>query len=75
MGNVFNYLGNVMNKAQKFLDKVETVTLTVEQAAELLDEVLHGVDTMPSSALSGEQQEKYLKLARRFETAVDKLGR
>ncbi len=62
-----------MDKVQRFLDKVETVTLTVEQAADLLDEVLHGVDAMPSSALSGEQQEKYLKLARRFERAVDKL--
>jgi hypothetical protein len=62
-----------MDKVQRFLDKVETVTLTVEQAADLLDEVLHGVDSMPYSALSGEQQEKYLKLARRFERAVDKL--
>lgn len=62
-----------MDKVQRFLDKVETVTLTVEQAADLLDEVLHGVDAMFSSALSGEQQEKYLKLARRFERAVDKL--
>ncbi len=62
-----------MDKVQRFLDKVETVTLTVEQAADLLDEVLHGVDAMPYSALSGEQQEKYLKLARRFERAVDKL--
>ena len=62
-----------MDKVQRFLDKVETVTLTVEQAADLLDEVLYGVDSMPCSALSGEQQEKYLKLARRFDRAVDKL--
>lgn len=62
-----------MNKIDKFLDKAETVTLTVEQAADLLDEVLYGVDAMPYSALSGEQQEKYLKLARRFVRAVDKL--
>lgn len=62
-----------MNKIDKFLDRVETMTLATEQLVDMLEDILKvGVDTKD---FTPEQQTTYLTMAKRFEDAVHKLGR
>ena len=62
-----------MNKIDKFLDRVETMTLATEQLVDMLEDILKvGVDTKD---FTPEQQTTYLTMAKRFEDAVHKLRR
>lgn len=62
-----------MNKVDKFLCRVETMTLATEQLVDMLEDILKvGVDTKDFTT---EQQTTYLTMAKRFEDAVHKLGR
>ena len=62
-----------MNKIDKFLDRVETMTLATEQLVDMLEDNLKvGVHTKDCTP---EQPTTYLTMAKRSEDAVHKLRR